>query len=82
MCCRGVVGLSIGVVSLINGSVPVEARPAMGASSCPPNGVGGFVDVVRSLFRLPSVENLLRGSKRRRNPVRDAERSSVVEGRD
>jgi len=72
----------MGVVSLINGSVPVEARPAMGASSCPPNGVGGFVDVVRSLFGLPSVENLLRGSKRRRSPLRVVEGSCEAEGRD
>lgn len=79
---RDVVGPSTGVDSLINGSVPVEARPVMEASSCPPNGVGEFVDVARSLFRLPIVENLLRGSKRRRIPVRDVERSCEVEGRD
>jgi hypothetical protein len=45
-------------------------------------GVANDVDVDRSLFRLPSVENLLRGSKRRRNPVRDAGASREVEGRD
>ena len=79
---RGAVGSPIGVVSLINGSVPVESGPVIAAASSSPSGVCGSVDFCCSLFRLPSVENLLRGSKRRRNPVRGAERPSEVEGRD
>jgi hypothetical protein len=79
----GGVDCSIGVVSVIVGSVvvPVEAKAVMEASSSA-LGVGNDVDVDRSLFRLPSIGNRLRGSKRRRNPVRAAEGSCEVEGRD
>jgi hypothetical protein len=66
----------------MTGSVPVEARAVMEASSSPYPGVGSDRPLALSLFRLPSVENLLRGSKRRRNPVRDAGASCEVEGRD
>jgi hypothetical protein len=54
----------------------------MEASSSPSPSAGDDAEVDRSLFRLPRIENLLRGSKRRRNPVRGAGRSWEVEGRD
>jgi hypothetical protein len=63
-------------------SVPVEARAVMEASSSSALGVGNDVDVDRSLFRLPSVEKRLNGSKRRRNPLRGTGGSCEVEGRD
>ena len=83
---RGDVDSSIGVVSLSTGSVvvPVEAKAVMEASSTsslsPDLGDDRPPDL--SLFRLPSVDNFLRGSKRRRNPVRGAGLSCEVEGRD
>jgi hypothetical protein len=54
----------------------------MEASSFPSSGVGDDAEVDRSLFRLPSVENRLRGSKRRRKPLRGIGGSCGVEGRD
>ena len=54
----------------------------MEASSSPSLSAGDDAKVDRSLFRRPSVENRLNGSKRRRNPVRDAGASCEVEGRD
>jgi hypothetical protein len=79
----GDVDCSISVVSVIVGSVfdPVEARAVMEASSSA-LGVGNDVDVDRSLFRRPSVEKRLNGSKRRRNPLRGTGGSCEVEGRD
>jgi len=54
---------------------------ASSTSSLSP-GLGDDRPLGLSLFRLPSVVNLLRGSKRRRSPVRAAEGSCEVEGRD
>jgi hypothetical protein len=54
----------------------------MEASSFPSSSVGDDAEVDRSLFRLPSVENRLRGSKRRRKPLRGIGGSCGVEGRD
>ena len=81
--CWGVLDSSIGIVSLIIGSVvPVEARAVMEASSFPSASAGDDAAVDRSFFLLPNVENLLRGSKRRRRPIRGTGGACEVEGRD
>ena len=67
---------------MVGSVVPVEARAVMEASSSPSASAGDDAKVDRSFFLLPNVENLLRGSKRRRNPVRAGEGSCEVEGRD